>query len=229
MMMHSVLAARNALSGPLATVAGGAVPWWLAGGVNQSDVVAAWQPKGAASYADSLRDLTGNGYDAYPGVDPSWTAADGWSFDGSTQYLKTNVIPIRPASAIVRFDSYTKSNSVLFGAYDGVHLYIIPQYLTEDNVLYMNNYSGYNRFKAAPKASSGVLAFAGERAYRNGADEGITLINNSNIGLSIYIGARHDSSGPKLFIDASIQALAVYSTTLTAAQVAAITAAMQAL
>jgi hypothetical protein len=48
-----------------------------------------WTPKGAASYADSLVDRTGNGNNAYAGAAPTWAAGTGWHFDPA-DYLLVN-------------------------------------------------------------------------------------------------------------------------------------------
>lgn len=67
-------------------VAVAAANWWEVPG---KTCVAAYQPKGAASYAASKTNLANPGtYDAAEGVAPSWAAATGWSFDGvSGQFL----------------------------------------------------------------------------------------------------------------------------------------------
>ena len=43
----------------------------------------AYRPKGAATYADSFRDLSGNGHHATPGRDVEWSANEGWQFTGA--------------------------------------------------------------------------------------------------------------------------------------------------
>ena len=53
--------------------------WWLAGGIAAANCVAAWRAKGAASYAASKVNLTGNAaYDLgeIGGGAVSWSAAD---------------------------------------------------------------------------------------------------------------------------------------------------------
>ena len=62
--------------------------WWLAGGIDPDDCVAAYQPKGAASYAASKVNLANPGtYDLTNGNDPSWSASTGWTFDGVDDHL----------------------------------------------------------------------------------------------------------------------------------------------
>jgi hypothetical protein len=72
--------------------AAAAVPWWLAGGVAAANAIAVYQPKGAADLAASYVNLANPGtYDAAPGTAPTFDAATGWTFNGSTQYLTTGV------------------------------------------------------------------------------------------------------------------------------------------
>lgn len=93
-----VLGARGATGYVLGRGAGSAANWWEAGGA--TNCVAAYQPKGAASLAASYVNLANPGvFDAAPGVAPTWDAATGWSFNGSTQYLRSGV----PGSAAVSF------------------------------------------------------------------------------------------------------------------------------
>ena len=80
--------------------AAAAVPWYLAGGAPAP--IAAYQPKGAASLAASYVNLANPGtYDAAPGVAPTHASATGWTFNGNTQYLTTNVATSGSAWSIV--------------------------------------------------------------------------------------------------------------------------------
>ena len=60
--------------------------WWLAGGIAAANCVAAYQPKGAASYAASKVNLANPGtYDLVKITnDPDFDAATGWTFDASS-------------------------------------------------------------------------------------------------------------------------------------------------
>ena len=85
-------------------VSSGATDWWLAGGAPTP--VAVYQPKGAASLSASYTNLVNPGtYNAAPGVAPTWDAATGWTFNGTTQYLTTSVIPTGAYSALARFSN----------------------------------------------------------------------------------------------------------------------------
>ena len=65
--------------------------------------IAAYQPKGAADLAASYVNLITPGtYNAAPGTAPTFDAATGWTFNGSTQYLTTGVVPASGYSMLVR-------------------------------------------------------------------------------------------------------------------------------
>lgn len=105
--------------------------------------------------------------------------------------------------------------------------YYIPHYL--DNKAYVSNGGQSAR---APGIDGGVVGFAGPQPYRNGAADGAALPSDGAGGFGqIYIGAANDNSGAlvALYCIATIQAVAIYNATLTAGQVATVSAAMAAL
>lgn len=71
-------------------------PWWLSGGIDPADCAAAYQAKGAASYAASLVDLTGNGNNLPTAnyLQELWDASKGFgaASDG-TAYFDTGINP----------------------------------------------------------------------------------------------------------------------------------------
>lgn len=211
--------------------------WWLAGGIPAANCIAAYQPKRAASYAASKVNLANPGtYDATEGVAPSWSSAVGWTFNGSSQYLDTGIV-IPAGGKVYSFFEYS---SDVDGAYDmsiwgatassdAVYLRIIHNYLSGTRVLYQW-YLNYNR---TPKNPSGTFAMCGNatncQCYFNGAADGSPFSHGwPGAFLSIYLGAIHKTTGPVYGIG-KLHAFAVYNTTLTAAQVAAIHAAVTAL
>jgi hypothetical protein len=68
-------------------------PWWLAGGMAQSGVLAAYQPKGAANATAARINVANPGSNDIAltgGNTPTWTAANGWVFDKTqSQSYKT--------------------------------------------------------------------------------------------------------------------------------------------
>lgn len=230
-MIRPVLASRGSIGGVVA-VAGGSPKWWLAGGAPTP--VAAYQPKGAASLAASYVNLANPGTnDAAPGVAPTFNTAVGWTFNGSTQYLTTGVVPASGWAAIVRFSNVTSAAGVraLLGeGFTDASLAIFPRWTGGTGVQYYNGLSA-GFLNKSPVLLGGVLAVSGNTAYRDGVTESGTMgaWTGSNTW-GIYIGAYNvNGTTPSGFLACDIQAAAIYPSTLTAGMVAAVSAAMAAL
>ena len=192
--------------------------------------VAAYDAVGAASLADSYVNEANPGTnDAAPGVAPTWAVGTGWTFNGTTQYLTTGVVPVNNQtwSIIVRFSSLTQGSSVICGMrLNGAPGYfrIIPRF-TDNNVYYGNG----NQVAVTSSLTSGVLAVGGTQGYRNGVAEGAAIAAGGGaFSGAVYIGAgNQEGVGAVSFTATAIQALAIYSGTLSASDVATITTAMQ--
>jgi hypothetical protein len=82
--------------------------WWLKGGVDPRDCLAAFQPIGASGITQSLQNINGRGTnDAVIGTTPTFAKATGWTFDGSTTYLTVGSGAIKsgvPLSMICLFN-----------------------------------------------------------------------------------------------------------------------------
>jgi hypothetical protein len=222
------LSRLGASAGAAAVVTG----WWLAGGVNPADVAAVWQPIGAASLAASYLRIAGNLGHAnidpalVGGVAPTFAQATGWGLDGLSRHLRSGVLVSAGWSVIARFSSVANAG-LLFGSYDGAgrDVSIYPSF--NSRVYYANG----GQVNVAPALTGGVLAVAGNKAYRNGADNGLTIPAWSG-GASIrdvFFGALNFLGTAGGFLSGNIQAIAIYTTTLPAPQVASISAAMAAL
>ena len=191
-------------------------------------VVAAYQAKGAASLAASYTDLSGSGHDAGVGVAPTWGSSDGWIFNGSTQYLTTTFVPAEDhsQSIIVQFSSAVGDAGYLVGSDQAANreFGILPLYLGTQ-VRYWNG----NDTPVAPKLAAGNLAVAGAQGYRSGSAEGGAIPAWAGASsMPLYIGC-NNNAGAGEFLAVKIQALAIYDSTLTSDQVAAVAAAMAAL
>lgn len=217
------LGARAAMGYVLGRGAGAAAAqWWLSGGVSAANCVAAYQPIGAASLAASYTNLANPGtYTAAPGVAPTFDAATGWTFNGSTQYLNTGITYEATWSILVRFSDGTTSGTVRLFDVGTDKLSVIPGFSAAS--AYWN--VGATANTRTPAMYSGVLGAAGNQPYRDGSADGATFTGTITSG-SLRIAARNDTTR---FFSGKIQAIAIYNTTLSAAQVAAISAAMAAL
>jgi hypothetical protein len=204
--------------------------WYLAGGAPMP--MAAYQPIGAASLADSYVNLANPGtLDAAPGVAPTWNAATGWGFN-SAQYLTTGVVPGDGWSMLVRMsDVVTTVNRTAGGSQntDGdSRFYVVPR--SSGNSLY-----GHGTFVSiSGNVVAGIMAIAGQSGYLDGAEVTGALGSIVVTPRQIIIGALNAGAGsmgvsPSQYLAGNIQAVAIYDSTLTASEVAAVSDAMAAL
>ena len=206
--------------------------WWDLDGAIAS-CVAAYAPKGAADYATSKVNLVLNAaYDCVDGTAyPTWNTATGWTFNGTTQFLSPNLYPTESMTAIVRFANATGNGSsgypALFGSSESNrNFYIHPRSLINRRY-YLHGADGQGYITGS--LTSGVIALAGNTPYLNGSAETLTSgtiggwVGTSTVKMTI--GKRSNGA----FFAGDIIAIAFYSATITAPQVAALTTAMNAL
>lgn len=188
--------------------------WWLSGGAPTPIVV--YQPKGAASLAASYTNLVTPGtYNAAPGVAPTFNASTGWTFGGS-QYLRAGVTPTDGYAAVVRIENCALplSTACAFGSRPTgtTRFYIMPN---------MANVGGSSLFAygnqeihgaGGTNITTGVLALTNTAGYVNGTK--VVTITGVFTGLSneILIGARDGAFGAEHFLNGSILAVAIWTT-----------------
>lgn len=211
------------------------VSWWLSGGIAAANCIAAYQPKGAASYAASKVNLANPGtYDAYEGIAPDWSTAAGWDFGAITKYLKTNLYPDQDWSGLALYSSCTTLNGYICGAFfaDGTRrLNLLPNTNIAPGGVFYGSGKTPSYYVVAPTLiGGGVLGIAGLQGYRNGLPEGANpSAPNTGTSRELYIGCLNQNLVPSAQGDAIVGALAVYDITLSNAQMAAVSAAMAAL
>ena len=211
---------RRLMSSYKKPVAGGG--WWDLDGTITS-CVAAYQPKGAASYAASLVDLTGNGYTATEAAgSPGWDASYGWGGD-YTNYLVTGINPESVNDTWTGIVRYTElpnaSGQYLFGKQS----YINSASRYWGILRHWNNRRwalGTTSYTNNTNLAAGTCALAGALAYRDGTHLGT---------IEDYGEYFIDTEVPMLRCSAKIQAIAFYNAVLTSDQVSALTTAMNAL
>ena len=203
--------------------------WWLSGGISAANAIAVYQPKGADDLADSYVNLANPGtYNAAPGVAPTWASGTGWTFNGSTQYLDSGVTVTSTYSVIGRLAGWSGWGNSPFGCVNPLngHIFRINAQQAGGSILWYNLSS---TLQVTGTVTDSVLALGGTIPYRDGVALAATsgLVGTPN---SLYVGAHHNTFGnPDTFMTGQIAALAIYDTTLTAPQVAAVSAAMAAL
>ncbi len=215
-------------------VASTASTWWDLNGTITS-CVAAYQPKGAASYAASKVNLANSGtYDLTDGTAyPGWDTSTGWKGDGAGSNGKCLISTIKPSSdwtLIARYSSAAASNDCLLGFQDyggGYRYYGLWFYHLAPTQRWCYGFNGTYTYGQAI-TTSGVMAQAGLKAYLNGTEVGDIPsggVVNSILPITILAS---DASGAYGCI-AYMQACAIYNATLTGTQIGNLATAMAAL
>lgn len=231
--MFGPLGSTPAIIGGASTSDWGTNQWWLAGGGNAPLV--AYQPKGAPFQAASYFNLvTPNTNNAIPMVAPTWTSSGGWSFNGSTQWLRAGSLTdnAENISMIFRYADVV-SKLTQFQVFCGTTRFRIspdipPGYGTGNRLCYFrsNTPSSLN----LPTPTSGVAAICGRNGYKDGVREISNMSYSSTLSRQIAIGAEGSSTTTaSIFCQTKILAFAFFDYTLNDAQVLALTTAMQAL
>ena len=190
--------------------------WWKIG-----SPVVAYQPKGAASLAASYTNLANSGtYDAAPGVAPTWNATDGWIFNGVNQYLTTGFTPSDVnTTAIVKYKDMV-GNDYIFGVTSGG-----GKTIAMTNSYYFSNWS-----HSGSAVAAGIKAITQYYPYLNGVEQSsIKTAAALAITHSFFIGCINNVGSPIIYGEQKIQAFALYSNTLSTAEIQAVTQAMEAI
>lgn len=204
--------------------------WWLAGGIDPADCVAAYQAKGAASYAASKVNLTNPGtYDLSEGNGAvPWNPVNGWQFvSANGQYFSTGIVPSSDLSTSVIVYA-TDNVGVVFSGWLGCRDDVDTEFILSP--VYVGFKRGYKRGTAARSGSasnaSGSLAITGDKGYYNGVEDA-TGLNAPTGGFtrSLMIGY----SGNGIYPTVNEKAVAIYSSEVTPDQILAVHTAMAAL
>lgn len=209
-----------------------AAPWYLSGGIDASACVAAYKAIGAASAAASYVNLANPGtYDLTTTAAPAFAAETGWTFNGTTQFLRCGITTGADASwsYIMRYSDLTTTGTRwLFGGGTFDNLLIIQQSGGEQFTLFHGAGVGGGAIND-PVLTGGVYGICGKVGYRNGVADA-TAIGAGALGAQtpIALGAGYYFGTLANFSAIKIQAFVIYNITLTTENVA-VKAAMAAL
>ena len=210
--------------------------WWFAGGISPANCVAAYQAKGAASYAASKVNLANAGtYNLADIVAPSWSAGTGWMFNGTnTALLASSYTSINtPFTVLVRgaflIDHNTSSAIFAISRRFAGWNFKIEQWNNTGKIGLTTHNSDLASTLTSPIEDSviGVVRDGTNLIfYKNDLTDSKTasLAVNSDIGF--VIGGGWNGSNVNDFAKGNLYALAYYHTALSALQIAAVKAAM---
>ena len=198
--------------------------WWEVSG---KTCVAAYQPKGAASYAASLVNLANPGtYDATaPGTAPDWASGTGWDFSVSNSYLSSGAAPTGGWSMFAAFDSGLDAVNLIMGCRVGAN--------NQDFTLLLGDYGDTHRacngsgyIQGSDRIQEGVYGVAGTLAFLNGVQESGTTAGTASNALPIFLGANNNNGSLHLKFSGNMKAAVIYSDTLTPAEAIALETVM---
>ena len=202
--------------------------WWLAGGVNPTNCVAAYQAKGAASLTASKVNMANpSTYNLIEMNTVSWDAINGWNGNGSG-YFKTGITGANAVawSMIIRFSNGGYyGDSMAWGT-----ITIGKRWAININMgTFARVYIGNMFDVAGAQMTSGIYSLAGDKLYENGS-----LIAQSNNEISTVcdeLGVLgYNNGGTFTAINITkVQAIAFYNTVLTSTQIGLLTTAMESL
>lgn len=207
----------------------GVAPWWDFPG---QTCLAAYRAIGAASYAASLVNLDEPGTrDATEGAAPGWSADYGWRQTGSKYLIAGGITAAQVKTLAVRFANRTVGmiNQGLAGGKPlvgggGAALWAANTPYT------IHGYDLGSRVTVSSAlATSGIMAVAGTVGYINGTIDATGIAGASSDANAVYLMCVNNSGTPEHFFPGDIMAVAIYSTVMDGATVAALTVAMEAL
>lgn len=207
------------------------VPWYLAGGVSLTNLGALYVPKNAASQSASYARVAGDVGNAtldpatVGGTAPAWDAT-GWTFNGSSHYLKTGIVAEASCSAMIFFTFIGHSDTYpyLFGSIVNAGSTGFAVSCHETSATVCVYFSG-NPGTAAPILNSGCLGISGLQGYRNGVADGAEIAAGGALtAVEMYIGGVNQVGlGLRNKTNFTCAAIAYYKPpALTAAQMLAI-------
>lgn len=198
---------------------------------NLPGVVAAYQPVRASGPLLARYNMAYGGdnrYRAEPGVLPTWSAVTGWGFDGTSQWLKTNIQLLSSYTTIIRITTVLSpgSSEYALGIIETAPSIVAYQLLLEgaNSIKFANP----NTVQVAT-SGVGVLAIAGSIAYKNGLNVGdlnATWAYNPTPAGGCLIGSRNYRGTPNGYAEIVCPAFAIYARTLSPAEVWAVSRQM---
>lgn len=204
-------------------------PWYLRGGIAKANCIGAYKAVGAASQAASYINLVTPGtYNISGGATPpTWASATGWTFDGANDFLATGIIPDgKNWTYIVKFSNTTSDQGSAVGVFDtNLCVAIYPRRTALTNSHYCYNSSAGAFSEVYPILAAGVMAKTNLKMFSDGYQDQALADSSPGANTTQVLIGKLSAGGGQMYAG-KIQYVAVYNTTLTDAQILAVTKAI---
>jgi hypothetical protein len=201
-----------------------ATSWWLAGGISASDCIAAYQPKGAASYAASLININNPGTRnlTNTGIDPSWDATNGWTVvKGAGLTMGNWAFDLGHDYSFICNLTVSLTGESGYPIYTAYNYAIVVQSRLNN---FQTIYRDTQRINTIYGTQSGVFAITRYGAYKDAV--ALSTYSASQINSTKEVQIIWDGSTG---IQLDIKAWALYQIDITSTYLSALTTAMNAL
>lgn len=196
-------------------------PWWLAGGVAESDTYTIYSPVSATSLADSKINLANPGVrDAIAGVDPSHSQNVGWTFNGTTQWLNSQTLMGQTSTMVIWFEDCTGVYAI--GSQDvGPTRYVALRPVENPNTAF---YKGTGSATAGGTSRGGIIGMNQTNGFKQGISVATLGAWSGATGNDfVYIGGLNANGTANQFAAVKIRRVAMYpGVSLTDAQFLAV-------
>lgn len=214
--------------------------WWVVPGIDVSDILIVYQPKGALSFANSQVNLVSPGVnDAVIGIAPTFDNSRGWVFNGIDQFMDS-VIPL-----LGQYSMFIRVNNFVIGAisrqfgglFDAAGIPYNISWTDKGGAFLIGyDYAGASLVTLdipTANVSHVVGLFSNGGIHKALLDQ--TLVDNTATVISpvntfsAFIGAINSTGTPLSFLDGDVIAFAIYDGNISDAQAKQISINMAAL
>ena len=200
-------------------------PFWLAGGVAESDTYTVYDFVNATDLATSFINLANPGIRnaTAPVSEPSHAQGVGVTFSGSPQYLNTNTNLKAGSTVIVWVENSAGVYAVGAVQYSATRqFYIRPVNSSNTRLTY-----GATSSDAVNATIGGVLGLKSTNGFKQGMPVTTSgTWTGANHSIPVYIGCENQAGTPANYFIGRILRVAIYDITLTDSQIEAVSIAM---
>lgn len=188
---------------------------------NLPGVVAAYQPVEAPSIVMARQNIANGGsnlYRAEDGVAPTWIPVNGWTFNGTSQYLALNINVPFGYTVIAKFTNLAFNFKYVMGGLSATGVGIRAGSGTMAAGMYFSSNSGAAFMPAIVNGSLGAVYKIGSgttKCFIDGTYVGAISGGGSGGSGNFYLGAHYNVGSPAGYAACNIQAAAIFDTELS--------------